>query len=103
MSGPLYPLMAGMLASGYAVAAVFFLRFWTRTADRLFLMFALAFALLAVQAVASVVASQWTDATLWMYLMRLAAYLLIVLAIVDKNLSSTSTRSVSSDSRSPRE
>ena len=91
----LYPLIAGMLATGYAVAALFFLRYWAKTRDRLFVMFSLAFALMAVQRVASVVVMQWSESTLWMYLLRLLAFLLILAAIIDKNRSDA--RAVSSD------
>jgi hypothetical protein len=90
MTRLLFPLIAGILGAGYAVAALFFLRFWRTTRDRLFALFALAFALLAVERVADVVARATVkiDAELpfWVYLLRLAAFLLIVVAIVQKNL-----------------
>src|SRR5688572_13722616 len=41
--------VAGLLVMGYAVAALFFLRFRRETRDRLFAFFAAAFALLALQ------------------------------------------------------
>lgn len=85
MTGQIYPLIAGMLAAGFSVAALFFLRFWATTRDRLFAWFALAFALLAAQRIATVIGPHWTDATLWMYLLRLVAFLLILAAIIDKN------------------
>ena len=37
--------LAGAVTLGFAVAALFFLRFWRRTGDRLFMAFAAAFAL----------------------------------------------------------
>ncbi len=39
----------GLLAAGYAVAALYFLKFWRQTRDRLFAFFAASFALLFVQ------------------------------------------------------
>ncbi|HYO75195.1 MAG TPA: DUF5985 family protein, partial [Thermoanaerobaculia bacterium] len=41
-------LISGALFAGYAVAALFFLRFWVSSRDRLFAMFSAAFAILAV-------------------------------------------------------
>lgn len=78
-------LAAGCLAGGYAVAALFFARFWSRTRDRLFAMFAIAFWLLAIQRVATVVTANWLEHPTWLYMLRLAAFLLILTAIIDKN------------------
>ncbi len=85
MRAALFPLIAGMLAAGYFVATLFFLRFWKETRDRLFLQFAFAFALLGVQRIVSVVAMQWAENTLWIYGLRLLAFLVILYAIIDKN------------------
>ena len=73
--------IAGALAMAYAVASVCFARFRRQSGERLFTWFAWAFALLAVQRVALLFA-QIYDLP---YLLRLAAFLLIVLGIVDKN------------------
>ena len=40
--------LSGAVTIGYVLAALFFVRFWRRTADRLFLAFAIAFGLLAL-------------------------------------------------------
>ena len=48
MSAVLVDYLAGAVTLGFFVAAAFFLRFWRRTHDRLFLAFAAAFVLLAV-------------------------------------------------------
>jgi hypothetical protein len=80
----LRPLVAGMLAAGYGVAALFFLRFWVTSRDRLFAMFAWAFTMLAVERL-TVIVMHWTSYTTWMYLLRLLAFLVILAAIVDKN------------------
>lgn len=85
MRGYLYALISGMLAAGYGVAGLFFLRFWKATRDRLFVWFAIAFAILGVQRIVSVLAMQWTENTTWVYTMRLTAFLLILAAIIDKN------------------
>lgn len=78
-------LIAGALTMGYAIAALFFLRFWRQASDRLFLIFAIAFAALAVQRLGLVLVGAWFESTTWLYLLRLAAFLLIVYGIVDKN------------------
>lgn len=78
-------LIAGALAMGYLVAALFFLRFWRETRDRLFLAFSVSFGLLAVQRVALALVGSTTDAALPLYGLRALAFLLIIAAIVDKN------------------
>jgi peptidoglycan/LPS O-acetylase OafA/YrhL len=78
--------LSGAVTLGYLVATGFFLRFWRKTADRLFLAFAFAFLLLALnQALA-----QWLGAADerlgYTYLLRVLGFVLILAAIVDKNL-----------------
>ena len=77
-------LMQGALAGGYAVAGLFFLKFWARTRDRLFAMFAASFWLLAVHRVLAVAFASAADDT-WLYVIRLVAFLTILFAIIDKN------------------
>ncbi|MBW3628846.1 MAG: hypothetical protein KY464_06065, partial [Gemmatimonadetes bacterium] len=62
-----------------------FLKFRHRTRDRLFLAFAAAFTLLAVQRAALVLLADLSEATLYLYGLRVIAFLLIIAAIVDKN------------------
>jgi hypothetical protein len=78
--------LSGAVTLGYLVASGFFMRFWRKTADRLFLAFALAFLLLALnQSLA-----QWLGAADerlgYTYLLRVLGFVLILVAIVDKNL-----------------
>jgi L-asparagine transporter-like permease len=78
--------MSGAITMGCLVAAGFFMRFWRQTADRLFLAFAVAFVLLALnQALA-----QWFGAAneriAYTYLLRVLGFVLILVAIVDKNV-----------------
>ena len=68
---------------GFAVAALFFVRFWRESHDRLFLLFAVAFLLLGVDRVVAS-ATSVGDAV---YLIRLIAFVVIVLAVLDKNRS----------------
>ncbi|HYJ79057.1 MAG TPA: DUF5985 family protein [Longimicrobiaceae bacterium] len=78
-------LVAGALAMGYFVAALFFLKFWRDARDRLFLLFAVAFGLLMLQRVALALVGDAPEASLPLYGLRLLAFLVIIVAIVDKN------------------
>jgi hypothetical protein len=76
----------GLLSGGFLMAALFFLRFWRRTRDGLFAAFAAAFALLAVAQPLPVLTGIPSESQAPIYLIRLAAYLLIIWAILHKNL-----------------
>lgn len=78
-------LVAGAIAMGYFVAGLFFLKFWRGSGDRLFLLFAVAFGLLSVQRVALAAVGAGADAAVFLYGLRLLAFLLILGAIIDKN------------------
>lgn len=79
--------LAGAVTIGYIVGALFFVRFWRRTADRLFLAFAIAFALLALnQGFAQALDIHNEPSNGFIYGLRVLGFLLILLAIVDKNL-----------------
>ena len=80
-------LVAGAIAMGYLVAGLFFLKFWRGVGDRLFLLFAVAFLLLAVQRVALALVADTPEAALPLYGLRLLAFLIIIIGIVDKNRS----------------
>ncbi|MEO6879118.1 MAG: DUF5985 family protein [Gemmatimonadaceae bacterium] len=77
--------LSGVLCAGYAVAALFFLRFWNESRDRLFLFFSAAFAVLMLQRAGLAIFGGSETETIWYYLVRLAAFVLILIAIVDKN------------------
>jgi hypothetical protein len=78
-------LVSGILIAIYLAIALFFLRFWFAARERLFGLFALAFVVLAAQRLAlSLTNAAMEDLTVF-YLFRLAAFVIIVVAIVDKN------------------
>jgi hypothetical protein len=83
---PLEGLVAGGLAVGFLVVAAFFLRFWGRTRERLFLAFSAAFALMAVNQALPVILNIPQEERGGIYLIRLLAFLLIIVAVVGKNL-----------------
>lgn len=81
----LYDFLSGAVAFGFVVAGLYFLRFWVRVHDPLFLWFALAFWLLGLgQAVLTLAGVPLEDRSS-VYLIRLAAFLLIIFAIFRKN------------------
>jgi len=77
----------GAVAMGLAVAGLFFLRFWRDTRDRLFAWFAGAFFVLAVNRVGFVLVSPLDHRGDYLYWIRLAAFTIILAAIIDKNIS----------------
>ncbi len=78
-------LITGAIVMGYTVAGLFFIRFWRQTRDRLFLIFSISFWLLGVQRLALALSSGLVESDTGFYLVRLFAFLLILLAILDKN------------------
>lgn len=78
-------MISGALIACYALIALFFLRFWVASRDRLFALFALAFGVLAVQRLAIALTQTTMEDQTVFYLLRLSAFVIIVLAIVDKN------------------
>jgi hypothetical protein len=67
------------------VVGLFFLRFWRDTGDRLFLIFALAFWLLGLTRLALAFTTYPSESQSGIYLVRLLAFVLILVAIIDKN------------------
>ena len=92
MSGVLVDFLSGAVTLGYFVAAGFFLRFWRRTQDRLFASFAAAFALLALNQALAAFLGAGDELTPYTYVLRVLGFVLILLAIVDKNVSNGGAR-----------
>jgi hypothetical protein len=89
VSAILVDFLAGAVTLGFFVAAGFFLRFWRRTRDRLFLAFAAAFVLLAVNHALAAFLGAGDELTPYTYLLRVLGFMLILYAIVDKNVTSS--------------
>lgn len=83
---PVFQFVSGAITIGYVIAGLFFLRFWTRTRDGLFGAFACAFWLLALNQALVALAGIPREEHSWIYLLRLAAFTLIIIAIIRKNL-----------------
>ena len=82
----------GMIATGYLVAGLFFAKFWSRTGDPLFVAFAVAFWLLALNQTLVVLLGAPREDQSWIYLLRLAAFTLISIAIIHKNTRARASR-----------
>jgi hypothetical protein len=78
--------MSGAVTMGFIVAAIFFLRFWRKTAERLFLAFAVAFFLLALNQSLALWLGAADELIGYTYLLRVLGFVFILSAIVDKNL-----------------
>jgi hypothetical protein len=85
MGDSLAHLVSGAIVTGYLVGGLFFLRFWRSSADRLFVIFAIAFWILAAQRLLLALLAWEADAHVYLYLIRLLAFVLIIIAILDKN------------------
>ena len=81
----LFDFLSGAITMGFVVAGLFFLRFWKRTREGLFVAFALAFWLLGLTQGLLAFTSVPVEERSWLYLLRLAAFLLILVSIWRKN------------------
>ena len=82
---PAYTFMSGMVAAGFLVSGLFFLRFWRRTHDSLFIAFALAFWLLGLGQTLVALTDIPVEERSPLYLLRLAAFALILVSVAMKN------------------
>lgn len=78
-------LLWGALCMSGWVAGLFFFRFWTLSRDRLFLFFALAFWLLGLNWLGLALINVDRESSHQIYVLRLLAFLLIVIGVIDKN------------------
>lgn len=81
----LVPFLSGFVVAGFIVAGLFFLRFWRKTRDTLFLAFAISFWLLALNQALLIFSNVPAEERSWLYLLRLLAFVLILGAIGLKN------------------
>jgi hypothetical protein len=78
-------MLTGAIAFGWALAGLFFFRFWRQTRDPFFLLFTLSFWLESANRIALGVWAGATEHSPWLYGLRVVAYGLILLAIWQKN------------------
>ena len=77
--------LAGAASVSLLVIAMFFIRFWKRTRDRLFLFFASAFLILMLERLIRASMEIETEWAPYVYMVRLAAFVVIIIGVVDKN------------------
>lgn len=78
-------VVTGAIIMGYSVAAMFFLKFWRRTGDRLFLAFAVAFLLMAAIPLLTTTLEIPREEQSPFYLLRASAFMIIIVAIIFKS------------------
>jgi len=78
----------GAIVFGYALIGLYFLKFWKRTRDPFFGCFAFAFFVLGISRIIEAIEHTNQADTPLMYLFRLLAFVIIIVAITQKNLSS---------------
>ena len=78
--------MGGAIVFGYALISLFFLKFWRRTKDAFFGYFAFAFLMLGIGRVVEAITRTNETTTPAVYLFRLIAFVVIIFAIMHKNL-----------------
>ena len=83
----MFEFTSGLIAMGFLVSGLFFLRYWRLTRDGLFAAFAAAFALLALNQTLLSFSRVPLEERSPLYLLRLAAFAIIIAAILAKNVS----------------
>ena len=81
----LLDFLSGAITAGFVVAGFFFLRFWKRTRESLFIAFAAAFWLLGLAQALLTFTDIPVEERSWLFLLRLAAFSLILGSIWMKN------------------
>jgi hypothetical protein len=76
--------LLGAVVLGCAAVGLFFLRFYRKTGDRLFVIFGIAFWVLCFNWLALAFINA-DEVRTWLYIVRLAAFLFILFGILDKN------------------
>jgi hypothetical protein len=77
--------LLGVIVTGSLVAATFFLKFWLRTRDFLFLAFGIAFFIEAINRTGFLFVAAPNEGTASIYVVRLLAFLIILSGIVYKS------------------
>lgn len=80
-------LLLGAIGMALLVCGLFFLRFWREGRDRFFLLFALSLLIEAINRFALGLSPRPSEGAAGIYLVRLLSFLLILIAIIDKNRS----------------
>ena len=80
------PFISGVLTMACVVVALFFFQYWRTSRDRLFAYFAVAFGAMAFDWVGhAVLQTMANPGRFEIYVIRLFAFIVIIIAIIDKN------------------
>jgi len=85
-------ILLGAISMASLTAAMFFLRFWKNTRDKFFLWFAVSFAIEGINRAALGLSQDPNEGQPFVYVIRFLSYLLIVIAIVSKNLAKSKNK-----------
>jgi hypothetical protein len=78
-------VLRGALVALCWVAGLFFVRYWRQTGDRLFVFFVVAFWSLAAHWTALAIVDPAVETRHYLFLLRLLAFVALLVGIVDKN------------------
>ena len=78
-------LLNGAVMMGYWAVALFFLRYWRSSRDRLFAFFSLAFTVMGANSAAIALLRVDDERNYYLYVARLVSFLVILYAVWDKN------------------
>lgn len=79
------PFISGAFVMVCLAVALFYVRYWRRTHDRLFAILAVAFVMLSIERLVLGFVPTQMEGRHLIFLMRLAAYATIIFGVVDKN------------------
>jgi uncharacterized membrane protein HdeD (DUF308 family) len=79
------PMLQGAVAMASLTAALFFVRFWKQTNDLFFLFFGIAFGIDAITRLVINVMAIPNENEPFVYLARLVSFVIIIVAIIQKN------------------
>jgi uncharacterized membrane protein HdeD (DUF308 family) len=79
-------MLLGAISMASLIAGLFFLRFWKDTGDRFFLFFAISFLIEGVNRAALGFSADPNEGRPFFYFVRFLSFLLILIAIIQKNI-----------------
>jgi hypothetical protein len=84
-SSVLNVFLSGAIALAFALICIQFFGFWQQSRIRLFLLFAGAFFLLMIERIVLILCDPDKEVVPYVYAIRLAAFIVIIIAIIDQN------------------
>ncbi len=77
--------LSGGIAVAFGMIGVCFIRFWRSSRIKLFLLFGIAFFFLTIERVVLLLANPGNEFAPYIYMIRLAAFVMIITGIIDQN------------------